>query len=72
MNTMTNEARDLLGWKAEEAEELLRSQGKKVRIEVTVPTVRQPVEGPLRVIRQEVKEDIWILTACHVTDPYNE
>ena len=72
MNTMTNEARDLLGWKAEEAEELLRSQGKQVRIEVTVPTVRQPVEGPLRVIRQEVKVDIWILTACHVTDPYNE
>jgi hypothetical protein len=68
----TTKAMNLLGWKAEEAEALLREQGMSVRIDITTPTVRKPVEGPLRVIRQEVQGDTCVLTACRVTDSYDE
>lgn len=72
MENMTTKAMNLLGYKAEEAEAMLREQGRDVRIEVTTPTVRQPVEGPLRVIKQEVQGETWVLTACRVTDSYDE
>ena len=72
MDTITTKALNLLGWRAEEAEALLREQGKDFRFEITTPTVRQPVEGPLRVIRQEMQGDTCVLTACRVTDSYDE
>jgi len=69
---VTREAVCLLGWKVQEAEELLRALGWRVRVDITVPTVRQPVEGPLRVVRQEVRDGVFHLTACRVADPYDE
>ena len=44
MDIKTTKAMNLLGWKAEEAEALLREQGMSVRIDITTPTVRKPVE----------------------------
>ena len=72
MDTMTTKAMNLLGYGAEEAEALLREQGFDVRLVITNPTVRQPVEGPLRVIKQEVQGETCVLTACRVTDSYDE
>lgn len=72
MGTVTEEAVCLLGWKAEKAEAFLRARGERVRVDITVPTVRQPVQGPLRVVRQEVRDGVFHLTACRVTDPYDE
>ena len=72
MEIKTTKAMNLLGWKAEEAEALLREQGMSLRIVISTPTVRKPVEGPLRVIIQEVQGETWVLTACRGTDSYDE
>ena len=72
MDSKKTMALNMLGWRAEEAERLLREQGFDVEIVITTPTVRQPVEGPLRVIRQEMQGEACVLTACRVTDPYDE
>ena len=72
MEIKKTKAMNLLGWKAEEAEVLLREQGMCVRIDITTPTVRKPVEGPLRVIKQEMQGDTCVLIACRVTDSYDE
>lgn len=61
----------LLGWKAFDAERFLKERGERVCVRITVPTVRETVEGSLRVIKQEVRDGAWVLTACRVTDPYD-
>ena len=41
-------------------------EGLSCRIEETDPRSRQPVEGPLRVIRQKETEEGLLLTVCRV------
>ncbi len=65
-------AADVLGWKAEEAEALLRSSHWRVCIVSSAPPGRQPPEGPLRVIRQQTRGDAQVLTVCRVPDLYAE
>lgn len=61
-----------LGWKVREAEKRLLSENRRVCVHVSLPAKSEPVTGPLRVIKQEEKDGVVFLTACKVTDPYDE
>lgn len=57
---------DVLGMELSRA--LLVLEGQPCHIEETDPRSRQPVEGPLRVIRQRMTEDGILLTVCRVPE----
>lgn len=61
---------DFLGWDKDTAIEKLEHEGLSWLVTVTEPPKKKPEEGYYKVIKQEVKGDIYKLTVCMVADDF--
>ncbi|NLP29880.1 MAG: hypothetical protein GX363_01975 [Clostridiales bacterium] len=62
---------DLLGLYLDDAIKILSSKGLKWEITETGP-VKKMQDGYLRIIKQELSEDKYLLTLCKIPDAYRK